>query len=134
MAEGAGAGPSLHSEVMGAAANGAVTNLNALSAAADRTGFAGQPVRLSGVEVQQVFSDRLLTVGRAGQAPLFVRIAAPVGKIEKGDRIDLTGVIKRVPASASASGTESSRPDADAPTLAAQSIYVEAARVEVKHE
>jgi uncharacterized protein (TIGR02271 family) len=109
----------------GAASTGAITQLNQLTSAQDPSTLAGKQVNLSGVAVQDLTSDHLLTVGSGNGQPICVRSEQPIRGITKGQTVNINGVVKSTPQSVSSLGLD----QASAAQLQNQPFYVDAISV-----
>ncbi|MDB6065621.1 MAG: hypothetical protein JWR26_1829 [Pedosphaera sp.] len=124
-----GAAPGFSGQTAGSAGaaggTAAITELNQLYSAQDPSTLAGRQVNLSGVAVQDVPGEHMLTVGSGTGRSVCVRTAQPISGITKGQVVNITGVVKSVPQSISSLGLD----QASAAQLQNQPIYVDASTI-----
>jgi stress response protein YsnF len=112
----------------GSATSGSViTDLSSLSSG-NVSEFEGQSVRLTGVQVQQAFGDRLIALQAQGK-PIYVRLAQPQ-QLKAGDTVDLSGTIKRSTETTIPSGLGAQEQQA----LQGQAFYIEAQTIRPKNQ
>jgi len=104
-----------------------ITDVSMLSTTSDPSALAGRPINLSGLQVQQVFSDRMLSVRGSDGKPICVRLHEPVQNITQGDTIGLAGMIGRMPSGPTRLGFSQQ----DIQALQGQPIYIDAKQIQV---
>lgn len=84
--------------------NRPIQDLRTLFAVQDQDRLLRMRVLLSGVQVQRVLNPHWVMVGTADEQQILARLPRRHPPVQIGDRIDLSGVIRRVPASPGALG------------------------------
>ena len=119
-----------------AVADGAITDLGALTAAA-AADLAGRRVALGDAPVQEVVSDKGFWIGDATNRAFVVRgneaspATPPDGAVNAGQRVAVWGVVERMPADLTQQSTAWNLRSTDASALAGRAVYVQADSVRI---
>jgi uncharacterized protein (TIGR02271 family) len=120
---GMGGTADISSESSGSASSGEITDLNRLTPA-NASQCEGKSVRLSGVQVQQAFGDRLIAL-RGSETPVYVQLRQPQN-LRAGQTVTITGTVK----SRSQTSTQSELAQQEQEALRGQPFYIEAQNIQ----
>lgn len=120
------------------AAGTPITDMAMLTTVNDTTGLTGRPVQLTNVPVSNVVSDRGFWVGSAGSRVFAVRMdqfspmTPPDGAVNAGERVDVFGTLRSIPADLTAQGLPwHPKTSADSAALSGQRVYIAADSVHI---
>jgi uncharacterized protein (TIGR02271 family) len=98
MSSAQGGGADTGSQAYGKSAGGPITDVSTITGASDPASLVQRSVNLSNVKCQRVISDRVVEIQDDSGRAAFVRLEATNPDVKAGDKLNLSGTVKEIPA------------------------------------